>query len=491
LFLLLIATITITQAELASIECNFIETSERGLRCVFKDVLTFQSTHINVVDRNISVEAVTFHQSELFSVPSDIFLKFPQLRHLDVEQTQLKVIKSDNFYNASHLKYFLAKFNEISKLESETFSSCPQLRYIVLQHNRINDIHPRAFYGLNHLEILYLDYNRVIVLPSNLLDYLPNLMHFSMTYNNLSSIPDNLFMNNEKLETLNLGHNLLTSFDDEQFASLRHLEHVQLAFNNLSELDLSACKSIEINVDNNNLREIQLNKWTKIVSAWENPVKKLVLHEHYGTGRTYNFSFNDVSEIVFFVHEQCCSLENLENFYILTLSFGDLSEKNLNTNEWNCKFRKTIGYESDKGYITNNVCVKDQIANLSTKSRTNVLETSTSESHTSTESIKVTSESQIASFSTTELYKVTSTSSIETTISPESSEQSTENDEQVTSSTTQEPYINSDEFSANIDEFTTGESSETTTEKGVWKTLKKKVGGLKSSVVNKWNSWVG
>lgn len=391
----------------------------------------------------------------------------------------------------------MAKFNEISKLESETFSSCPQLKYIVLQHNRINDIHPRAFYGLNHLEILYLDYNRVTALPSNLLDYLPNLVHFSMAYNNLSSIPDNLFMKNEKLEALNLGHNLLTSFDDEQFASLRHLEHVQLAFNNLSELDLSACKSIEINVDNNNLREIQLNKWTKIVSAWENPVKKLVLHEHYGTGRTYNFSFNDVSEIVFFVHEQCCSVENLENFYILTLSFGDLSEKKLNSNEWNCKFRKTIGYESDKGYITNNVCVKDVnlIANLSTMSRTNVLETST-EPHTSTESIKITSEPhrstesiktilelQTTSLSMTKLYKVTSASSVEPNIIPESTEQSMKNEKQITSSTI-EPYID-------IDEFTTGQSSETTTEKGVWKTLTKKVGGLKSSVVNKWNSWVG
>ncbi|CAG9803059.1 unnamed protein product [Chironomus riparius] len=490
LFILLIATITITQAELASINCEFIKETERGLQCGFKDVLTFQTTQINVVDRNSSVEAVTFHQSELYSVPADIFQKFPQLRHLDVEQTDLKVIKSDNFYNANQLKYFLARFNEISRIESETFSSSPQLKYIVLQQNRISDIHPRAFYGLNHLEILYLDYNRVTALPSNLLDYLPNLLHFSMTYNNLSSIPDNLFIKNEKLETLNLGHNLLTSFDDEQFRRLPNLERVQLDFNNLSQLDLSACKSVEVNIDNNNLSEIQLNKWTKTVSAWENPVKKLVLHEHYGTGRTYNFTFNDVSEIVFFVHEHCCSVENLENFYILTLSFGDLSEKKLNAKNWKCKFRKNIGYETDKGYITNNVCVKDEDQILSLKSRTNVLEESTFESIIVESSTKTISESQTKP-STTEQYKITSTSSMELTISPETTEQSIQYVSHETSSTTQEPALDTDEMLANIEEFTTTESSETATEKGVWKSLKKKVGGLKTSVVSKWNTWVG
>lgn len=386
----------------------------------------------------------------------------------------------------------MARFNEISRIENETFLSCPQLKYIALQHNRISDIHPRAFYGLDNLEILYLDYNKVTALPPNLLDYLPNLLQFSMAYNNLTSIPDNLFIKNEKLETLNLEHNLLTSFGDEQFVSLPHLEHVQLAFNNLSELDLSACKSGEINVDNNNLSEIQLNKWTKIVSAWENPVKKLVLHEHYGTGHTYNFSFNDVSEIVFFVHEQCCSVENLENFYILTLSFGDLSEKKLNVVDWNCKFRKNIKYDSDKGYITNNVCVKNGSKILGKDSRINIFETSTSEPQTSTESFKVNSVSDTTTeLSTTELLKTTSISTIEPTKSPEPTEQSTFYKFLHPSSTTPEASIDSDEYTANIEEFTTTESSETATEKGVWKTLKKKVGGLKSSVVSKWNTWVG
>jgi hypothetical protein len=106
------------------------------------------------------------------------------------------------------------------------------------------------------------------------------------------------------------------------------------------------------------LEVIELNKWTRVVSAWGNPVKKLILHEHYGAGRSYNFSFAEVNEIVFFVHEHCCTVENLENFNILVSSFGDLSTKNLNTNEWMCIYLKNIGYETPNGFVVNDVCTK-------------------------------------------------------------------------------------------------------------------------------------
>lgn len=348
----------------------------------------------------------------------------------------LKVIKANNFHNANQLRYFMARSNELSELESETFSSSSQLKLIVLQHNRISFIHSRAFYGLNNLEVLVLDHNQLKSLPESLLEYTPNLLYFSVAYNNLTSIPDDLFTMTKNLESLNLGHNLLTSFDDEQFHELAHLELVQLDHNKLSELNLVACRAAEIHIDNNELSEIELNKWTKVVTAWGNPVKKFILHEHYGTSRSYNFSFHNVSEIVFFVHEHCCSVENLENFYILTMSFGDLSEKNLDVNDWNCMFRRNVGYQSDKGYVTNNVCERNE---MSIK--------------------KLSLNSQTSTTNSPMFVPGFNTESAETT----------------------------DEYSAVVEESTTEPSAK----KGLWKSLKKKVGGWRSNVVNKWNSWVG
>lgn len=168
-----------------------------------------------------------------------------------------------------------------------------------MQYNQISWIDSKAFEGLNNLEALYLDYNKISALPSGMLGPVPALVHFSAAYNNMTGVPDNLFGNNEKLETMNFGHNLLTSFDDKQFEFLPNLERVQLDHNKFTKLDLRTCKSTEVVVDKNELELLELNKWTRFVSAWGNPVKTVILHEHYGTGRHYNFSFALVSEITF------------------------------------------------------------------------------------------------------------------------------------------------------------------------------------------------
>lgn len=339
-------------------ECGFIELTDRGLSCEFNNIFTADTSNINIIETNTSIEAIIFRQSELYKVPQDIFVKFSFLKHLDVELTQLKVIEADNFRGASELKYFLARFNNVTKLNDEIFVFAPKLKFIVLQYNKITNIKSKAFKGLKHLEALYLDYNQISSLPSDILVEVPNLLHFSVAYNNLTEIPDGMFETSGKLETLNFGHNLLTYFNDTHFDSLPNLERLQLERNYFKKLDLVACKSTEINVDRNNLEVIELNKWTRVVTAWGNPVKKLILHEHYGAGRSYNFSFAQVNEIVFFVNEHCCTVENLENFNILMSSFGDLSKKNLTANDWMCIFLKSVGYETPNGFVVNNVCTR-------------------------------------------------------------------------------------------------------------------------------------
>ena len=360
IFLLLLTTSTLPQnsAENLEMECGFIEMTDRGLTCEFNNIFTFDTSNVNIIERNASIEAVIFRQSELYNLPKDIFTKFPYLKHVDVELTQLKVIEADNFRSANELKYFLARFNDVTILRGGLFLMAPKLKFIVLQYNKIRSIHPQAFQGLKYLEALYLDYNQIHFLPSRILDGTPNLLHLSISFNNLTEIPSDLFTTTKQLETLNLGHNSLTHFNDSIFDYLPNLERLQLENNDLKKLDLVACKSTEINVQNNDLEAIELNKWTRTIQASGNPVKKLILHEHYGAGRSYNFSFTYVNEIVFFVHEHCCSVENLENFNILMSSFGDLSEKNLNPSDWMCIFMKNVAYETPNGFVVNDVCTK-------------------------------------------------------------------------------------------------------------------------------------
>lgn len=496
-FSLLLITAIFCHGETIEMECGFIEKTDRGLQCEFNNIFTFNSSQVVVIESNKSIDAVSFRQSELFSVPADLFRNFPRLKHLDVELSQLKVITADNFRNANDLKYFLARFNDISELKNGIFDFCPQLKFIVLQYNEISHIESNAFTGIVNLEALYLDYNKMTTLPSRVLDPLVNLVHFSMAFNNLTNIPDDLFAINDKLETLNLGHNLLLSFNDRQFENLPNLERVQLDHNNLKRLNLRTCKSTEINIDSNEIETLELNKWTRFVSAWKNPVKNFILNEHYGTGRSYNFSFAAVTEITFFVNEHCCTVENLENFGVLIQSFGDLSQKQFDEHDWRCKFLKSIGYQTPTGLVVNNICTKISSQSIFTASDFPSLsseETTTTEIFTQT-TLKSTRmiinqedliDSDERETSTKPRESIEEDSSLATNIFTGMNIETLEEKR----TTTAAPLS----YTANVQEFfpaTTEESYEEKCEKGILKTVKKKVGGWKDKVVKKWNDWVG
>lgn len=474
-------------------ECGFIETTDRGLQCEFNNIFSDPTSELIVTETNQTIDAVSFRSSDLFAVPSDLFAKFPQLKHLDVELTQMKSLSADNFHNANELKYFLARFNEIQELKSGIFVSCPLLKFLVLQYNQITQIDAKAFEGLNHLEALYLDYNKIKTLPSGVLDPLSALIHFSAAYNNMTQVADSLFLRNDKLETMNFGHNELTAstFSDKQFEFLPNLERVQLDHNKFTKLDLRTCKSTEVVIDKNEIETLELNKWTRFVSAWGNPIMSLVLHEHYGTGRHYNFSFALVNQITFYINENCCTVENLENFFILTQSFGDLAQKGFNVNDWRCELLKSIGYQTQNGLVVNNVCTKNSQA------PTQVVPVVESEETTLTYTIPP-SRTTGKPRAIQNQEDFIASSEFESTTKPRESMEDLSLSPSIFTGlnieTLNEKRTTSvpDSFTAHVEEvFSTTESYEEKCEKGILKNVKTKIGGWKDKTVKKWNDWFG
>lgn len=491
--LALLLMVALCRGEQLQMECGFIERTDRGLQCEFNQIFTSATTDPVVIELNRSIDAVSFRTSELYTVPADIFNKFPQIKHLDVELTQMKRLSPDNFKNANELKYFLARFNEIMELKSGTFVSCPLLKFLVLQYNQISVVEAGAFDGLHNLEALYLDYNRLTTLPVEILDPLTSLIHFSSAYNNLTLIPGDLFSKNDKLETMNFGHNLLTSFNDKQFELLPNLERVQFDHNRLTELDLRTCKSTEIILDKNEIASLELNKWTRFVSAWGNPVKTFVLHEHYGTGRNYNFSFAMVDEITFFVNENCCTVDNLENFHILTQSFGDLAQKGFVVTDWKCSYLKTIGYQTQNGLVVNNVCTK--ISPSSPAVPASAYEESTTEWNYVLPT-RTTAKPRVGIYNQEDFV---SSDEIESTTKPRESMEDLSLSPSIFSGLNIETLnerrttTEANSFTAHVEQIfpTTTNSYEEQCEKGILKTVKTKIIGWKDKAARKWNDWVG
>lgn len=324
---------------------------------MFVNVYAGRSTEVVVTETDQTIEAVKFESSELFQVPSDLFRQFPDLKYVDVEMTQIKKLYFDNFYNAKEMMYFLASLNGIQQIGREIFVHSKKLKIILLQFNQISYIHPNAFDGLTKLETLMLDYNLLTTLESKMLTSLRNLRKLSISNNKINSIPDDFFAYNENLVSLNFAHNEIAHFDGNNFKTMHYLEHFSVAYNHLKVIELTSCKSTVIDVENNELEVVSLNKWNKKFIGWENPIKKFAIHEHYGSGRKYNMSFAQVNEMRFFVHEKCCAKANLENFEIMTNSFGDLDQKEFKVEEWKCQLLKTLSYETLIGNVVNVDCV--------------------------------------------------------------------------------------------------------------------------------------
>lgn len=217
-------------------------------------------------------------------------------------------------------------------------------------------------------------------------------------------------------------------------------------------------------------------------------MKNFTLHEHYGTGRTYNFSFAGVRELTFFVNENCCAVENLENFNILVESFGDLSQKQMNFNDWECKFLQNIGYQTPTGLVVNNVCTKiidDFIASdfplFSSEGEESTTQTAMKpRGHIVNQEDLIESEELETSTKPRESMEDSSLLPNMFNVNIETFEEKR--------TTTSDPLS----YTAHVEEiFPTTESYEKKNEKGILKTVKKKVVGWKNKVVKKWNDWVG
>ena len=502
-------------------DCGYIEKTDRGIQCEFNNIYTDSDTVIVVTESNKSMDAVSFRLSELYQVPSDLFKQFTEMKHLDLELTQLQELFSENFRNANNLLYFMARFNSLTQLREETFVHCKSLKYIILQYNKISTIHPNAFEGLTKLEGLYIDYNPIITITGSLLKPLTNLENFSAAHCKLSIIPNDMFMTNERMATINLGNNELDYFNDEQFDHLPHLESIYFNDNKFKKLDLTYCKSTEINVERNQLEEIGLNKWNRLLTAWENPIKNFTLHEHYGVGRTYNFTFDAVNEITFFVNEQCCTKENLETFGVMVQSFGDLSTKGFEVHDWTCQLLKSVGYQSQAGMVVNVVCKNNSpSANASVnpiyerpvpvttpapKETPPPAELPTTTRKTSLTNIRNVEDSDSDEEEDNSFYnKLTTPGQVfyqeftESTVKPRESMEDLAKpavdtlftginietlDE--TRSTTMDPSL----YAGDDQDISTTESYEKKCEKGIVKVVKKKVVEWKDAAVKKWNKW--
>jgi Leucine-rich repeat (LRR) protein len=133
-----------------------VETIDEESVCEFSGVTIGlnEDVSIKTVPEVLNVTTimhVQFSSSSIYSVPREVFAKFPNVNGLWVHGQNIQEIQADTFKDAKKLKWISLDDNSLTFLRADTFEGLPTLKSIWMQNNRLSAIHPKMFSHLNNL----------------------------------------------------------------------------------------------------------------------------------------------------------------------------------------------------------------------------------------------------------------------------------------------------------------------------------------------------
>lgn len=156
--------------------------------CTFSNVITTDSTKLQVQAPTENVNRAVFKTSALKKIPIEVLKHFPSLFALDLENNDISDIEGSVFVNAGNLKELYLGQNKIKKLKSGTFALTPKMEWLWMQNNRIDYIDEDAFDDLENLTWLRLEQNRISYFPKRMFENMHNLQRVDLSFNELQEI---------------------------------------------------------------------------------------------------------------------------------------------------------------------------------------------------------------------------------------------------------------------------------------------------------------
>jgi hypothetical protein len=137
------------------------------ITCLFKYVAIGPNETVSIktdpedADVNL-VTDIVFFLSSIYSIPREIFTKFPNVKFLLAHAQNIQEIAPDTFADAKKLEDIRLSSNLLRILHKDTFKGPTNLKYILLDNNSLWALHPRMFSHLTSLERLFLEGNSCI-----------------------------------------------------------------------------------------------------------------------------------------------------------------------------------------------------------------------------------------------------------------------------------------------------------------------------------------
>lgn len=211
--------------------------------------------------------------SYLRSIPTSIFVTFPNLRNVILEAAGINHLNSNQFFYAAKLNSLVLNSNSIRRLNTAVFATVPNLAFLVLSDNIIDHIEDHAFYGLSNLEELHLERNKVRTLRRFTFAGAENLQSLDLQTNEIETIEDGAF-DLPRLTQLNLARNKIKFLPNDlcnAWSGAFALEVLDLDFNHIRFIKepLSSCHKLnDVHVDNNPIRDVNVTAINHLNGPW-------------------------------------------------------------------------------------------------------------------------------------------------------------------------------------------------------------------------------
>lgn len=108
---------------------------------------------------NSDVQIFIIENQVCHYLPKDLDLHFPKIYHLDIRNTGLKAVTSDDMKMFPMLKHLYIRNNEIEVLPNDLFHHNSLLEFINLNDNKIKQVGSNTFDGLPNLASLDIERN--------------------------------------------------------------------------------------------------------------------------------------------------------------------------------------------------------------------------------------------------------------------------------------------------------------------------------------------
>ncbi|XP_043257630.1 relaxin receptor 1-like [Colletes gigas] len=224
------------------------------------------------IPQNLSSQttAITLYDSSIKRVPRDAFARYPEIRILYLDGTDISEIEIGAFRHLKKLYWLILENNKISELLPGHFTDLHDLETLKANKNRITVADLSDLKGSVSLSFIDLSEN-LLTSETLKLPYLPALNEILLDENKFDAIPDTLFVGCPTLRLLSMQKNAIRTIEEETFRNLEHLEELNLAYNEITTVPLNVFQPLK------NLTKLELgyNNLHNLPMAVLNPLRKL------------------------------------------------------------------------------------------------------------------------------------------------------------------------------------------------------------------------